>query len=74
MLRTFRGGEARFCRCGGLGTIKHARRAPEPFSARYAPPPGIHAPDGLVRRESMRAPTRKYGSDHRILALMRIRG
>ena len=74
MLRTFRGSEARFGSCDGSRAVKHARRAPEPFSARYAPPPGIPAPDGLVRRESVRALTRKYGSDHRILALMRIHG
>ena len=74
MLRTFRGSEVRFGSCDGSRAVKHARRAPEPFSVRYAPPPGIPAPDGLVRRESVRALTRKYGSDHRILALMRIHG
>ena len=74
MLRTFRESEARFGCCDGPGTLKHAHRAPEPFSARCAPPPRISAPDRLVRHVSVRARTTKHGSEHRILALMRIIG
>jgi hypothetical protein len=74
MLRTFREREARFGRCDGPGTLKHTRRAPEPFSARCALTPSISASDGHVPRESVRAHTRKLGSEHRILALMRIPG
>jgi hypothetical protein len=74
MLRTFRGVEASFGSCDMSRAVKHARRASEPFSARYALTPSISAPDGLVQRESVRAHTRKPGSDHQILALMRIPG